>query len=100
MVAWQRTAEIVGEYLRKGSKVYIEGSLRTSSREDKKHGREKISYRDLGQRVNDLVLLSGRDEVEGASSRAAVAGNNFNQPVEGTESVGHTTRTTDEDIPF
>jgi single-strand DNA-binding protein len=31
VVAWQRLAEIVGEYVRKGSKVYIEGKLQTSS---------------------------------------------------------------------
>ena len=31
IVAWQRLAEIVGEYVSKGSKVYIEGKLQTSS---------------------------------------------------------------------
>ena len=50
LVAWQRTAEIVGEYVKKGSKVYIEGSLRTSSWDDKSTGREEISYRDCCQR--------------------------------------------------
>ncbi len=29
VVAWRRLAEIVGQYLRKGSKVYIEGRLQT-----------------------------------------------------------------------
>ena len=29
ITAWPRTAEIAGEYLKKGGKVYIEGSLRT-----------------------------------------------------------------------
>ncbi|HEX5434146.1 MAG TPA: single-stranded DNA-binding protein, partial [Candidatus Angelobacter sp.] len=31
IVAWQRLAEIVGEYVKKGSKLYIEGRLQTSS---------------------------------------------------------------------
>jgi single-strand DNA-binding protein len=31
IIAWQRLAEIVGEYLSKGSKVYVEGKLQTSS---------------------------------------------------------------------
>ena len=35
LVAWARTAEIVGEYLKKGRTVYVEGSLRTSSWDDK-----------------------------------------------------------------
>ncbi len=35
VVAWARLAEICGEYLKKGSKVYIEGSLQTRQWEDK-----------------------------------------------------------------
>ncbi|MCA9810717.1 MAG: single-stranded DNA-binding protein, partial [Candidatus Dadabacteria bacterium] len=35
VVAWGRLAEICGEYLNKGKMVYIEGTLRTRSWEDK-----------------------------------------------------------------
>ncbi len=35
IVAWGRLGEICGEYLRKGSKVYVEGKLQTRSWEDK-----------------------------------------------------------------
>ena len=35
VVAWSRLAEICGEYLKKGSKVYFEGSLQTRSWEDR-----------------------------------------------------------------
>ena len=35
VVLWTRLAEIAGEYLKKGSKVYIEGRLQTRSWEDK-----------------------------------------------------------------
>ncbi len=35
IVVWRRLAEICGEYLRKGSQVYIEGRLQTRSWEDK-----------------------------------------------------------------
>ncbi len=35
IVAWGRLAEICGEYLTKGKPVYIEGSIRTRSWEDK-----------------------------------------------------------------
>ena len=41
IVAWQRLAEIVGEYVKKGSKIYIEGRLQTSSWEDKQSGEKK-----------------------------------------------------------
>ena len=35
LVAWAKLAEICGEYLRKGSQVYIEGKLQTRSWEDR-----------------------------------------------------------------
>ena len=57
IVAWQRLAEIVGEYVKKGSKIYIEGRLQTSSWEDKQSGEKKYRTEIVAQ---DLVLLSGR----------------------------------------
>jgi single-strand DNA-binding protein len=40
-VAWQRLAEIMGEYVRKGTKLYIEGKLQTSSWKDRQNGEKK-----------------------------------------------------------
>jgi len=34
IVAWRKLAEIIGQYLKKGSKIYIEGRLQTRSWED------------------------------------------------------------------
>ena len=56
LVAFQRTAEIAGEYLKKGRTVYIEGSLRTNSWDDKESGQKKYRTEII---VNDLVLLGG-----------------------------------------
>ena len=49
VVTFGRLAEIAGEYLRKGSKVYIEGSLQTSSWEQdgQKKYRTDVKARDL-----------------------------------------------------
>jgi len=58
VVAWQRLAEIVGEYVRKGSKVYIEGKLQTSSWEDKQSGERKYRTEVVAR---DIVLLGTRD---------------------------------------
>src|SRR6185437_447007 len=41
IIAWQRLAEIVGEYVKKGSKLYIEGKLQTSSWEDRQGGSKR-----------------------------------------------------------
>ena len=49
VVCFGRLAEIAGEYLKKGSKVFIEGSLRTSNweKDGQKHYRTEIMARDL-----------------------------------------------------
>jgi len=101
VTAWARTAEIAGEYLKKGSKVYIEGSLRTHSWDDKQTGQKKYMTEIM---VNDLVLLSGRGEGGGESgglSRGAASGNNFDQRTPEHEPVSATSSPiSDEDIPF
>lgn len=55
VVAWQRLAEIVGEYVRKGAKLYIEGRLQTSSWEDRESGSRKYRTEIVAR---DIVLLS------------------------------------------
>jgi single-strand DNA-binding protein len=51
-----RLAEIAAEYLKKGSQVYIEGSLRTRKWQDKQ-GNERYSTEIIG---NELQMLGGR----------------------------------------
>ncbi len=97
IVAWQRTAEIVGEYVKKGSKVYIEGRLRTDSWDDKNTGEKKYRTEIV---VNDLVLLSGRGEGDGERTRAASAGGNMDQRTPEPAPAAGAAPISDEDIPF
>src|SRR3982075_496477 len=105
VVLWQRLAEIAGEYLKKGGKVYIEGRLQTRSWDDKTSGQKKYMTEVA---ANDLVLLGGRGEGGGGgdfagSSRGASAGggNNFDQLTPDAEPAGAGPGPiTDEDIPF
>jgi single-strand DNA-binding protein len=103
ITAWARTAEIAGEYLKKGGKVYIEGSLRTHSWDDKQSGQKKYMTEIV---VNDMVLLGGRgegmtDDSGGGRSRGASAGgNNFDQRSPEPEPAAASTPISDEDIPF
>jgi single-strand DNA-binding protein len=53
IVAWKRLAEIVGEYGAKGSKLYVEGKIQTSSWEDRQSGERK--YRNL-QTLREIVV--------------------------------------------
>lgn len=65
LVAYGRTAEIVRDYVRKGSKLYVEGKIQTRSWEDKTSGEKKYRTEII---VNDLSLLSGCDPDNRASS--------------------------------
>ncbi len=97
LVAYQRTAEIIRDYVKKGSKLYVEGRLQTSSWDDKTTGQKKYKTEII---VNDLSLLSGRGE-GGESSGGYTKSNtaSFDQRG-GAEDYSQSTEITDDDIPF
>jgi len=97
LVAFQRTAEIVRDYVKKGNKLYVEGQLRTSSWDDKTSGQKKYKTEII---VNDLSLLSGRGE--GGESSGGYSKSNtasFDQRG-GGDDFAQSTEITDDDIPF
>jgi single-strand DNA-binding protein len=100
VVLWQRLAEIAGEYLKKGGKVYIEGRLQTRSWDDKQTNQKKYMTEIV---ANDLVLLSGRGDAGGGgesfSGGSRGAANHFDQSTPEPEPAG-ASPITDEDIPF
>jgi len=81
--AFNRLAEIAGEHLHKGSRVYLEGRKRTESWDDKQTGAKH--YRDLVYADRIEFLDSRRD------------GNGHGNPA---ESVSDETTVTDQDVPF
>jgi len=58
VLAWQRLAEIVGECVQKGAKLFIEGRLQTSSWEDRNSGEKKYRVEIVAR---EIVLLGARD---------------------------------------
>jgi single-strand DNA-binding protein len=100
IVAWQRLAEIIGEYVKKGSKIYIEGRLQTSSWEDKQSGEKKYRTEVV---ASDLVLLGGRGEGGGDSEGRSSRGGSSSYDQRSSHSEEHvpsSAEITDEDIPF
>jgi len=99
--AFQRTAEIAGEYLKKGSKVYIEGRLHTDSWDDKETGQKKYKTEII---INDLVLLGGKDAgSESAGPGRSGGKSSFDQRPSEHEPPSQAAtgaEITDEDIPF
>ena len=90
IVAWQRLAEIVGEYVKKGAKLYIEGKLQTSSWEDRESGTKKYRTEIVAR---DLVLL-GSHENSSSDDRHKRNGNQHEA------AHASSAESTDEDIPF
>ena len=102
LVAFKRTAEIVRDYVKKGSKLYIEGKLTNRSWDDKETGQKRYKTEIL---VNELVLLSSREEgAGGASSRPAASSSSsasFDQrPAAGPNDYAQSAEISDDDIPF
>ncbi|HUB52131.1 MAG TPA: single-stranded DNA-binding protein [Terracidiphilus sp.] len=98
LVAFKRTAEIVRDYVKKGTKLYIEGKIQTRSWDDKETGAKRYRTEII---VNDLSLLSGRDEGSGSSSRANQQAANFDQrQPANADDFAQQAEISDEDIPF
>ena len=101
ITAWQRLAEIAGEYLKKGSQVYIEGRLRTDSWDDKETGQKKYRTEIV---INDMVLLGGRgqggDESGGGNRSRGASSSSFDQRTPEPSMAQGGGEITDDDIPF
>jgi single-strand DNA-binding protein len=105
IVLFERKAEVAAEYLKKGRTVYIEGSIRTNSWDDKETGQKKYRTEIIG---TNMVLLGGPREggaegggTGGGRSAAAKSGG-FDQRTSEPEpsQVATGAEITDEDIPF
>ena len=105
LVAFNRTAEIVRDYVKKGTQLFIEGKIQTRSWDDKESGQKKYRTEIL---VNELSLLGkpgggsgGAGSYEGAaagSSSRGSTGNDQRQPASAPDYGDH--GITDDDIPF
>ncbi len=97
LTAFQRLAEIIRDYVKKGSKLYVEGRLQTRSWDDKDSGKKVYRTEII---ISDLVLLTGRGEGEGGGSYSRSNTSSFDQhpPAPAEDYAG--TEITDDDIPF
>lgn len=98
--AFKRTAEIVRDYVKKGSKLYVEGKISTNSWDDKETGQKKYRTEIL---VNELVLLSGREEGSGSGggySRGSSSSSYDQRTPAAQDDVSQAAEISDDDIPF
>ena len=64
VVIWNRLGEVAGEYLRKGSKVYIEGSLRTRKWQGQ-DGQDRYTTEIVASDMQMLDSRGGDKEAQG-----------------------------------
>jgi single-strand DNA-binding protein len=97
LVAFQRTAEIVRDYVKKGTQIFVEGKIQTRSWDDKESGQKKYRTEIL---VNELSLLGGgpgrgsSESSSGSYSRSSSSAPALSQPDYADQGI------TDDDIPF
>jgi single-strand DNA-binding protein len=96
VVFFNRLGEIAGEYLKKGSQVYIEGSLRTEKYTGK-DGIEKYTTKIVASEMQMLGGKSGGDSYAPAQSQNKPASN---QSYDDHQSAPMVEEGFDDDIPF
>ncbi|MFT5139381.1 MAG: single-strand DNA-binding protein [Rhodothermales bacterium] len=92
VVFFSRLAEIVGEYLKKGSQVYVEGRLQTRKWQDKS-GQDRYTTEIV---ANEMQMLGGRGEGGGGSSQG---GGGFRKPESAQAPAGQAAPKVEEDFP-
>lgn len=100
VVMYGRLAEIASEYLKKGSKLYIEGKLRTNKWQDKA-GVERYTTEIIGSEMQmlDAKGVSGGGSAAYASSTQVAQTSTASRPQEMPEYNG-SNDSFDDDIPF
>jgi single-strand DNA-binding protein len=97
VVFYNRLAEIAGEYLKKGSKVYVEGSLRTRKWQDKNSGADRYTTEII---ASEMQMLDGRGG-GGGGGEGGYAGASASQSAPAArERVPAGGEDFDDDIPF
>jgi len=99
---WGRQAEIVGEYLKKGRPVFIEGRLQLDTWEDKQSGQKRSKLKVIAE---GMQLLGGRPEGGegggGGGSRPASGGTSRPAPAPAKkEPADPDLEPEEDDIPF
>ena len=77
---YRRLAEIAGEYLKKGSQIYLEGKLQTRKWQDQQ-GNDRYTTEII---ADQLQMLGGRNE-SGGSQGGGAQGGGYQQPPQGSQ---------------
>lgn len=101
IVFFNRLAEIAGEYLKKGAKIYVEGRIQTRKWQDK-NGQDRYTTEII---ANEMQMLDGRNSNHHASGdqegHHPASGQHASADQAPKSTMEHATETSfDDDIPF
>ena len=100
VVFFNRLAEIAGEYVRKGSKLYIEGSLRTRKWQGQ-DGQDRYTTEIVGSEMQMLDSRGSSPSGEFSGSNDQIKNNEFSNQFSSESSSGSQSLDAfDDDIPF
>lgn len=94
IVAWRKLAEICGEWLKKGKKVYIEGRIQTRNYDDKNTGQKRYITEIV---ADSLIMLDGGG---GARNTAASENSGPSYQQAGSDAPAAAAASQEEDLPF
>lgn len=104
VVCFNRLGEIAGEYVRKGSKLYVEGSLRTRKWQDQQ-GQDRYTTEIV---ANDIQMLDSKggqalfsqDTANSAMHASSQYQGSPNKPISASTTAENAFEELDDDIPF
>jgi single-strand DNA-binding protein len=101
LVFYRRLAEVAGEYLKKGSQVYIEGKIQTRKWQDKETGKDRYTTEIIVNEMQMLGSKSGGGSFEVVENQAAPAARSAPaaKPAAAPAAKGNCDNF-DDDIPF
>ncbi len=105
LVAFNRTAEVIRDYVKKGTQLFIEGKIQTRSWDDKATGEKKYRAEVL---IDQLTLLGGTQSREkrdpgygGGKDHSAGQSSSFSRPASSAGLNDYAYQgISDDDIPF
>jgi len=96
IVVWRKLAEICGQYLHKGSKVYLEGRLQTSSWDDQS-GNKRYRTEVI---VDNMIMLDRKSDSGSEPTSSMPQEQNFTQQSPTHSEQSQEEEISVEDIPF
>lgn len=96
IVVWGKLAEICGQYLKRGSKAYIEGRIQ-SRKWQTKEGEERTTFEIV---ASDLLMLDSKGGAVSGDDFSSSSRQEPSEEIEVPEDFGKDESPSDDDIPF